>query len=391
MSKHSALGPSGAHRWLECPGSVNAEAIIRRANPSSDTSSVYAAEGTRAHDLAERLLLNPDLPEPGDEIDTMDDVDMLRHCLRYRDYCLNLSPGDEYWVEQRVKMPRVHKDCYGTADFAVYCPEYRHLHIVDLKYGQGERVEVKWNPQALLYAEGTRQYLYSEHRIKPKYFTVHIFQPRAMHAENIASFQLTNTQLDDWVSNAHVKALETQIDTETFNPGDKQCRWCLAAPCKARAAQMDAVFADYFDDLDEDIEDVTSALKRHDFEISDEDLSQWLQKIGTVKSFVAQLEALAYSRAMDRTKIPGFKLVEGRGSYHADVEALEFILGDRVYKNPEIRSKTDLQKELGSRLFNKLVKPCYKRSPGKPTLVAESDPRRPWDANADAVAMLDDL
>ena len=387
MAKHSALGPSGAHRWLECPGSVNAEAIIRQGNPKADTSSIYAEEGTRAHELAEQLLNNPDLPEPGDPIDTMDDVDMLRHCLRYRDYCLNLSPGDQYWVERTVKMPRVHKDCYGTADFATYNAEYRHLHVADLKYGQGIRVDVEWNPQALLYAEGMRQYLYDEHKIKPKYYTVHIFQPRAMHGENIVSFQLTNLQLDDWISNAHVRALETEIDTETFRPGDKQCQWCLAAPCKARAEQVSQMLADCFDDLDDAVEQI----KRPDFELSNTELAQWLEKIGTIKSFVAQIESVAFNRAMDRAEIPGYKLVEGRGSYKPNVEALEFVLGDVIYKPQEIRSQTDLQKELGSRRFKELAKPCYKRMPGKPTLVKASDPRQSWNANDDAVALLDDL
>ena len=43
---HAKLSPSGAHRWMRCPGSVALEAQF------PDDSSVFAAEGTLAHLLA---------------------------------------------------------------------------------------------------------------------------------------------------------------------------------------------------------------------------------------------------------------------------------------------------------------------------------------------------
>jgi hypothetical protein len=43
---HAKLGPSGAHRWMSCPGSIVLEEDV------PDRSSVYADEGTAAHMLA---------------------------------------------------------------------------------------------------------------------------------------------------------------------------------------------------------------------------------------------------------------------------------------------------------------------------------------------------
>jgi len=388
MAAHSALGPSGAHRWKACAGSVNAERLFRLANPASDTSSPYAEEGTRAHELAERLLLNPDLPHPGDDIDTMDDVDMLRHCLRYRDYCLAQTTNDSIdLVEQRVRMPAIHKDCFGTVDFATFDPHYKHAHIIDLKYGQGQFVEVHENPQAMMYAEGFRQWLYDEHGHKARHFTVHIFQPRARDGENIGSYQFSNGRLNDFVHETHLQALETETEIDKFNPGDKQCQWCLANPCQARQQQMHELIAADFEDIDDAIIEITENSPLMD----DEQIAGWLSKAKSLKAFIARVEALAYQRAMSEHKIPGFKLVQGRGTYRpTNIPAMEFILGDAVYKTPEVRSQSDLKKHVGTNAF-KAVADFYKRIPGKPTLVADSDPRSAWNIDDDIDKELSDL
>ena len=361
---------------------------MRLANPNADESSPYAEEGTRAHELCERLLLNPDLPEPGDDIDMMEDTEMLRHALRYRDYCLNVGgDGAITGVEQRVKMPAIHKKCYGTADYFAYIPEYRHLHCIDLKYGAGQYVEVEENPQAMMYAEGVRQWLYDEHGISPRYYTVHIFQPRLMQGENIASYQFTAARLNDFVHETSLEAKATEYDIDKFVPGDKQCHWCLANPCRARQAQMHEMLAGEFDDLDDAIDDLkeTSPL------MSEDEIAAWLSKAEALKKFISSIEAMAYERAMNHTPIPGFKLVEGRGSYKPRPEALEFILGDEIYQPRKVRSMTDLKKHLGVTKFNEVAAPYYKRQPGKPTLVPEQDNRPEWSETGDIDAMLEDL
>lgn len=48
--KHAKLGPSGAHRWLNCTPSANQELEF------ADRTSEAAAEGTAAHALAEHKL-----------------------------------------------------------------------------------------------------------------------------------------------------------------------------------------------------------------------------------------------------------------------------------------------------------------------------------------------
>lgn len=54
---HALFGPSSAHRWLECPGSV----LLEQGMP--DTASESAAEGTLAHELAEMKAVNYFYPQ----------------------------------------------------------------------------------------------------------------------------------------------------------------------------------------------------------------------------------------------------------------------------------------------------------------------------------------
>ncbi len=50
MSAHAKFSPSGAHRWIPCPGSLALEAAY------PNTSSKFADEGTAAHEVAAKVL-----------------------------------------------------------------------------------------------------------------------------------------------------------------------------------------------------------------------------------------------------------------------------------------------------------------------------------------------
>ena len=50
MTAHAKLSASGAHRWMNCPGSVKAEEGLK------ESTSSFAEEGTKAHDLMEMML-----------------------------------------------------------------------------------------------------------------------------------------------------------------------------------------------------------------------------------------------------------------------------------------------------------------------------------------------
>ena len=52
MAAHAKLSPSAASRWINCPGSVALCATLPKP-----PSTFYADEGTSAHALAEKCIL----------------------------------------------------------------------------------------------------------------------------------------------------------------------------------------------------------------------------------------------------------------------------------------------------------------------------------------------
>ena len=146
--KHAMLGASKAHRWMTCPASIQLEATI------PDEESFYAAEGTAAHALAEECLLKQKPPENfiGVEFEgfIVDEV-MASHVATYVDFC-NAQDAEESHVELRVDYSEWASGGFGTADFVVLHDGV--LHVIDLKYGQGLKVNANRNEQLMLYGLG---------------------------------------------------------------------------------------------------------------------------------------------------------------------------------------------------------------------------------------------
>ena len=130
MSDHAKFSPSGASRWLACPGSVALEAEC------PDTSSAYAEEGTYAHTILERVLLaridgrtGQPARSAGQTVTVGErtfvvDRDMASHVNEVADYAFAISdaPGVVREAEQRVYFGDYigvpNEDAFGTCDFS---------------------------------------------------------------------------------------------------------------------------------------------------------------------------------------------------------------------------------------------------------------------------------
>jgi len=171
--QHAKYPPSSSYLWLNCPMST----MITSKLPEGK-SGAAAEIGTRLHNLMEEFLKKHTLKyfDPSGK-NTFDkfykNANTLQHKLKMDDLsrdkvALNLyenmqslfkqvmktttkkNSTIEVTYEQKVQMPFIIKDCWGTGDLAIVTPST--LFIVDYKFG---RVPVSpQSPQLNLYAMG---------------------------------------------------------------------------------------------------------------------------------------------------------------------------------------------------------------------------------------------
>ena len=366
---HAKLSASGAHRWMACPGSVKAEEGL------PDQSSSFAQEGTMAHDVVERAL------RLDFNCDTIcDRPEIAEPAQIYVDYVRAL-PGKHRFVEMRVSFDEWVPGGFGTADSIVIDEATSTLHISDLKFGIGVRVDAEQNPQALLYALGAYSgfsFLHEIERIK-----IAIVQPRLDH---ISEWEISTEDLLKWGEIARVAAEETAKPNAKRIPGEKQCRFCKAkATCPAlyRLAEQ-TLLADF-----EAHDDPVAPNK-----LTDEQLSTALAARPVIEAWLNAVEALVKQRLSTGGTFPGWKLVEGRANRawineEEAIKELEWMLGDKAYTR-KIISPAQAEKALGKAHKGSIESFVFKPQ-GKAALAPESDPRPSIAADAsDFDEVLDD-
>lgn len=269
---HAKLSPSGAKRWMSCPGSLAMEQGI------PDQSSEFADEGTAAHFLAseclgseclnakyflgEHMLVTADsvgwsefTHMPGLRYYTAD-ADMCREVQKYLDAVREAAQGGILHVEQRLPIfgdklgvvvldengePLLDEDGqpipvdnqFGTSDTVIELPGV--LWIRDLKYGRGVQVFAEENEQLMLYALGALD----EFDMLGDVETVRmsIDQPRLDHSDTWECSVAHLREFEQRAIAAGKLALRIASDGPTqrvgvdpfnLNPGEDQCRFCKA-------------------------------------------------------------------------------------------------------------------------------------------------------------------
>lgn len=406
---HAKLAPSAAHRWMSCPGSVKLSEGI------PNTSSVFAAEGTAAHELCAHCLETGDNPEtfldmwvdihpapggprfvdldeePSDEMRFFRvDEEMVDGVSMYVDHVNSLivdKETDLLSVEQRLDMTHLHPQIFGTGDATVMQTEAQHLHVVDFKYGKGVAVDADDNPQLMLYAAGAAHRL---HNHKISRLTMHIVQPRASHkAGPIRSFDIDLIDLFDFEAQITAGAEATEQPDAQLQAGE-WCRFCPAQPiCPERRQQAfrDA-FADFgsIDELEE-----PTFMKPED--LSEEQLATVLRRADGLLQFVKAVQQYGHDQAMNGKMPKGHKLVAKRANrkWKDQDSALEYLTIDLglsnedIFAEPKMKSPAQLErwfpgknKEQRSAAMADLVE---KKSSGF-NLVPTDDPRPPITRNA---------
>lgn len=153
VSAHAKFSPSGADRWLKCPGSI----VLSDFVPSELIfQSAAAHEGTIAHEALEKYLKGQDISEYHPDIQEACStikcwLKLKFDTKRYQKFLESrYKAGSFFGIDDRL--------LFGTADITFIDWELGELIILDLKYGT-KRVNPYQNKQLMIYAIGA----YIEH------------------------------------------------------------------------------------------------------------------------------------------------------------------------------------------------------------------------------------
>lgn len=359
-SEHAVLSASSANRWLHCPPSV------RLSEGYMDKASVFAMEGTSAHELCEyklRSALGMEAENPTENLDFYN-TEMEECAEGYATYILELVEKAKetcfdpvVMVEQRVDFSRYVPEGFGTADCIIIADKI--LNIVDYKHGKGVEVSAENNPQMKLYALGALELFDCLYDISKVQMT--IFQPRL---SNVSVFVMDKADLLNWANDELTAKAELAFEGKGELCCGEWCKFCKAkANCKERA-RVNMEMAQY--------EFRKSSL------LTDEEVVEILSRIDELTSWASDVKNFALEQAVRGKQWPGWKVVEGRSNRkYTDESAVAQIVKNAGY-NPydeKIMGITNMTKMLGKEKFNELLGDFVERPQGKPTLVTEDDKR----------------
>ncbi len=399
---HALLSASSSKQWLHCPPSV------RLQENFPNESSVYAAEGTFAHEVCEykvRKYLKERVKRPQSEEYDTEEIEQITDV--YAEFVISIieqmkENGCEplAFVEERVDYSHIAPSGFGTADMLIIGKDEQGrgiLHVCDFKTGAGVFVDADHNSQMMLYALGglaAYGFLYDIEIVR-----MSIIQPRL---DNISTFECSRQELEDWGESIKPTALLAFEGKGEQHPGD-WCRFCRVKPvCKACADEALAMCredflaldAGAFDDTAEESDmpapyeaDTQTTVFKQPGLIPISELAEILPTLNRISSWIEAVFAFVSSEAINHgVPIPGYKVVEGRSKrVFTDTKAVADTAVANGYTDlykQSLITLTEFEKMMGKKKFNELLGEYVAKPPGKLALVPESDPREPVDLTA---------
>lgn len=392
--KHAVLSASSSKQWLHCPPSA------RLQENFPNESSVYAEEGTWAHELCEykvKKYLHERKKRPQSEFFT-EEIEQATDV--YAEFVISIIEemrrnGCEplCFVEERLDFSNIVPEGFGTGDMIILGKDGQGrglLHICDYKNGKGVFVNAHENSQMMLYATGALNaygYIYEIETVR-----MSIIQPRL---ENISTYEMSAVDLRDWGESIKPIAQMAFEGKGEQHPGD-WCRFCRAKPvCKACMEEALALAREEFLDLDggalaEDAEetdatapynaDTSTPVFKAPGLVSFAELVKVLPTLNRISSWIESVFAFVSGEAINHgVPVEGYKVVEGRSKRiftdtKAVIKAAESEGYTDIYKQ-ELLTLTEFEKMMGKKKFAEILGQYVTKPPGKLALVPESDPR----------------
>ena len=343
--KHSNIvGGSSAKRVISCPASIELVAKMPKM-----PSSKFADEGTLLHDAISQILDHKATDVVGmvyEGITLTQELydDKIAVALAALE---EIDPNKqmEFAVESSVNFGDLLPDVFGSADLLGRIGN--RAIVLDWKFGNGVAVDATENYQGMFYAAAAMR--------TPD--TQWVFKD----VEEIEIIIVQPPMVKRWVTTpARIKQFEAELVAAVNGPRTKMasgehCRWCAAKPtcplvtgAVARAHKIDLIRLDA------------------------DKISECLNQVELLQSWIDDLQALAFEMLEKNVKVPGYKLVAKRGTrqWIKNEYAID-LLGDKAYESKLI-SVAQAEKIIGKKNFPSDV--AVSVSSGS-TLANEDDPR----------------
>jgi len=405
---HATLSPSKAARWLACPGSVREEARY-----PDEPSGPAAADGTHSHTLLEHCIKGNGDPLKMIGVKLKDhegeftvDAERAARVRLALDYVAKQRDAFGTVVAERRVSPAYllgRTDLDGTCDVTIVTPG--ELEIVDYKDGMNE-VSATDNPQLELYTLGVLAgYKLPINGAWP-FATVRmtIIQPKlALRGGTpISSSVVTVQEMIGKIGKFVVGAAATDAPDAPLVSG-AHCKFCKHKSCATRAQDVMKEVGMMFPTVSETVtvnpvtELSQQAADLDPNTMSADKIAQIMLAAPLVRQMIEAVEEEALRRLKAGTKIPGLKVVNGRGSRSwalPEDEMATKLIGMGIPKGKVYETKLlsvakveklkweatkggeKVQRQLSDRQLKTLDTEYVAKVAGKLTVVPESDPRQ---------------
>lgn len=335
---HAEKSASGSFRWAICHASVR-----RQRGKADGGGNMAARKGTVTHDLGEKCLKDKStvslslaygnkarverngtvtyLPGGLNEPDLVEiDDSVVAWVESYISFVNDLALGGELMIEESLSIEHITGEdgAKGTTDVGVLFDD--EVAIADLKTGfvkvhaaypfEGNLFKfgpeamkirhaggeaIRWpNPQLVIYADSLIETVRFFRDIKRVRLIV--FQPSINWTDE---YTLPIEDFDVWVQWLREQALASEQPDARAVPGEKQCQYCKAFPCKdAEQLALSTAVDDFSQELAARIPDRPR-------------LGELKKIVPFLRIFADRVDALVQSELRAGVPVEGWKLVEG--------------------------------------------------------------------------------
>lgn len=358
---HARLSPSSAERWMTCPGSVE----FCKGIP--DEGSVYAQDGTNAHELLNHCITNGVSPmtlvntqrmEPESGTiytvtqEMADAVNVAFNLINQR-YQANINAGGTVFnVHSEIKVFPVRLgrfDIEGTCDIFIETDTY--YENIDYKHGAGVVVEIVGNRQLQIYGIGALDTLGLDGD-KPLVTT--IVQPRAEHRDGaIRSVIYQPEDVAVFTQELIDGAARTDLPNAEFCVSEEGCRFCRGkATCTTFANHnLKAAQAVFSNVSSANTSEIQQNVLREPQELNVDQVRMILENAPLIISWVNSVQEFAKKQMLAGVDIPGFKIVAGNKMKQWDLEEEELSKLLRSMKKQD-RKKITLDEIFSKKLLS---------------------------------------